>query len=290
MADINHSVPEKYAALQDLTVEELEKLLYTAEPPTNGEEDEAYYAAIEAVLLQKETENPSGRLPDIDGAWRSFRQDYSVPEATGQRLYEEASVPAKGSSSHKRKTLRRLLPVAAVIAVVLFGSAAVQADGVNLFGALARWTEEHFSFSAVASTTDDYGFSSQSVSTELTDTLAEYGFPTNFAPGWLPEEFDNFEIEAHAVGTFTYIRFQATTDSGEAIFVDFMKFSEEDSFNTMTYEKDDYPVEEYWHGAQRFYIFHNDLGGIVTWSDGTYIIDILADLPSGTMKEIIDSI
>ena len=293
MADTNHSVPEKYAALQDLTVEELEKLLYTASP-SDCEKGEAYYAAIEEVLLQKETENPTGRVPNIDDAWKSFQQNYSVPEAKGLRLYEELpdsqTAPARSGKQRRAKGLRRLLLVAATLAFVLVSSVVVQASGIDIFGAIARWTKDVFTFSTPAAETDEYGFMPLSVSPELTAALNEQGFPASFAPAWLPDAYNQFDVETHAVGSSIFVRFTAQSDSDESIYINFSKYINKNAFENELYEKNPSAVEEYQHGTQLFYIFHNTTGIVAVWSDGTYVISILGDLPVSTVEEIIDSI
>lgn len=292
MADTNHSVPEKYAALQDLTVEELEKLLYTT--PSDSEEDEAYCAAIEEVLLQKETENPTGRVPNIDDAWKSFQQNYSVPEAKGLRLYEELpdsqTAPAKTGKHRRAKGLRRLLLVAATLAFVLVSSVVVQASGIDIFGAIARWTKDVFTFSTPAAETDEYGFMSLSISPELTAALNEQDFPVSFDLAWLPNGYNQFDIETHTVRSAVFIRFTARSDSGESIYINFSKYIDKNAFEKELYEKNQSAVEEYQHGTQLFYIFHNTTGIVAVWSDGTYVISILGDLPVSTVEEIIDSI
>lgn len=293
MADTNHSVPEKYAALQDLTVEELEKLLYTASP-SDCEKGEAYYAAIEEVLLQKETENPTGRVPNIDDAWKSFQQNYSVPEAKGLRLYEELpdsqTTPAKTGKHRRPKGLRRLLPVAAVLAFMLLSSVVVQASGIDIFGAIARWTKDVFTFSTPAAETDEYGFMSLSVSPELTAALNEQSFPASFDLAWLPDGYNQFDVETYTIGSSVFVRFTARSNSGELIYINFSKYIDKNAFENEFYEKNPSAVEEYQHGTQLFYIFHNATGIVAVWSDGTYVISILGDLPVSTVEEIIDSI
>lgn len=292
MTDTDHNVPEKYAALQDLTVEELEKLLYNASP--DSKEDEAYYAAIEEVLLQKETENPTGRVPNPDDAWKSFRQNYFVPEAAGLRLSEELpdsrTAPAKGEKNRKPKGLRRLLPVAAALAFVLLSSAVVQVSGIDIFGAIARWTKDVFSFSNPATKTDEYGFGMRSISPELSDALTGHGFPASFAPAWLPEEYTHYEVRAYTVNAASVIEFSAAADDGSIIFINFTKYLDGNTVESEMYEKSECEAEVHSHGTQLFHIFSSASGTVAAWSDGTYVINIFGDLSINTVKEIIDSI
>jgi hypothetical protein len=64
------------SALQNLTVEELECLLKDAVFPQSGSENEKLVDAIIDAILKKETENPTGRLTDIESAWKEFQEHY----------------------------------------------------------------------------------------------------------------------------------------------------------------------------------------------------------------------
>ena len=90
MADTNQNISKKYDALNQLSIEALEKLLRTADPASNSAAEDAYFAVIEEVFIKKVSENPSGRLPDIDEARKRFQQDYAAPETRGIQLYGEA--------------------------------------------------------------------------------------------------------------------------------------------------------------------------------------------------------
>ena len=96
--------------------------------------------------------NPTGRLSDLDSSWEEFQQQYASPEGRGMRLYpeeerSEASVlTTKTNRPHTRSLFHKVVPLAAAIAVVFMSMIAVQAAGVDVFGSLARWTEENVPF------------------------------------------------------------------------------------------------------------------------------------------------
>ena len=64
MADENKKANYAGIELWKLSVPELEKLLYSGSHLPDDGADEDFYDAVEKVLLRKEQENPSGRLPD----------------------------------------------------------------------------------------------------------------------------------------------------------------------------------------------------------------------------------
>lgn len=280
-------------ALHRLSVEELESLLRTAKFPPDSEEEEAYYTAVEKALLEKEAAHPSGRLPDVDVSWQEFQQLYMSPEGKGLRLYGGTVDKPR----RKRRIVpflqtgfRRAMPVAAALAVVLSISALVQAGGINIYGALARWTKDTFSFASMQSVTEDYGFQEGSVSQELTDALDAQGIPTSFAPGWLPEEFDNYSVTTSIADVNSSVEFTIESSSGKAIVLRYMKFFDLSVMKKGVYEKNDCEVIKYFHNNQLFYLFDNLVGSTAAWSDGSYSISIYGDVPMGVLQQIIDSI
>ena len=130
----------RYENLKRLSIEELETMLRTAPFLSDSQETSEYYDAIEEVILERETETPTGRLSDLDSSWEEFQQQYASPEGRGMRLYpeeERSEVSVLSTESNKplaRSLFRKVVPLAAVIAVVFITMIAVQAAGVDVFG------------------------------------------------------------------------------------------------------------------------------------------------------------
>ena len=74
------------AYLEQLSTEQLEDILRADLASEDQENDEAVFHILE-VLEKREKENPTGRLPDTDQAWKEFQQYYNIPEGEGQSLY-----------------------------------------------------------------------------------------------------------------------------------------------------------------------------------------------------------
>lgn len=132
------------AYLEQLSTEQLEDILRADLASEDQENDEAVFHILE-VLEKREKENPTGRLPDTDQAWKEFQQYYNIPEGEGQSLYPVRSDPERHSAPTSTKRSRRFRPrkilIVAAVLVLMFGSMlTAQAAGVDVFGAIGRWT------------------------------------------------------------------------------------------------------------------------------------------------------
>lgn len=158
MADI----PSKYRYLNRQSVEELENLLQLAVDVQSEDEDSEYVDAILKVIVEKEREHPSGRISDVDQAWNDFQTYYNTDDGRDESLYfTEESITdqpqeLQGSMlkftpmrNLLRKTFRIAVIAAVVMACTLGGMVVAQASGVDVFGAIARWSEAVFSFGEV---------------------------------------------------------------------------------------------------------------------------------------------
>lgn len=132
------------------TEELLELVRMDLDPPEGGDYERT--ARILEVIERREEESPTGILPDVDQAWEDFQKYYVPLDSEGCPLYPmrdpDRTSAGRGPDGRRRRgrLLRRLIPVAAVAAVTLSSMVAAQAFGLDVFGTLARWTEETFHF------------------------------------------------------------------------------------------------------------------------------------------------
>lgn len=149
----------RYSYLEHLSVDRLEELLDLA-VNTDEEEKTEYVDAILEVIVRKEKESPTGRLTDVDKAWADFQTYYNTEDGRGQTLHftEEPKGFAETKPA-KNRTLRKVwktVLLAATIAIcLLFSMVAAQAAGFDILGALARWTDDVFTFGTVQPKTID---------------------------------------------------------------------------------------------------------------------------------------
>ena len=281
---------ESDAYLDQLSMEQLEDLLRADLNSPDEENDEAVFHILE-VMKQREKENPTGRLPDKNKAWQEFQKYYNIPEGEGQSLYPVRSDPESQSAPTSTKKNRRFRPrkvlVVVAVLVLMFGSMlTAQAAGVDVFGAIGRWTEEKFHFEITPASEDgttDYTF--REVSTER-------GFSKNLIPTWYPEGFEAFEPEDNSIEDYVnsvYCQY-INKEENRSYLAMVSQYYDPSSIESTVYEKDETEVEIYEHDGKNFYIMSNLDSETATWSDGTFKIDIVGQLTVDEIKHIIDSI
>lgn len=278
------------AYLEQLSTEQLEDILRADLASEGQENDEAVFHILE-VLEKREKENPTGRLPDTDQAWKEFQQYYNIPEGEGQSLYPVRSDPERHSAPTSTKRSRRFRPrkilIVAAVLVLMFGSMlTAQAAGVDVFGAIGRWTEEKFHFEITPASEDgttDYTFREAS---------RKRGLPQSLIPTWYPKGFESSEPIDDSVEDYVdsvYCEY-INKEENRSYSVMVSRYYDSNSIAATVYEKDDTKVEIYENNGRNFYIMSNLDTLTATWSDGKMSIDISGQLEINELKHIIDSI
>ena len=282
-----------YSRYDQMSTAELEQLLrLDFQAPEDGDSDLDLLLYISDLLAKR------NGLSDPDAAWEQFRTKYR-PYANGRSLYvldsgDDAGVSESVRTSHVLpvarpqwgRRLRRLAVLAASLgACLLSGMAVAQAAGADVFGAIARWTDETFSFASTGS-----GTPSNSDSEELAriqDFLQPLGM-ANWFPTWHPDGFTPGEPQMTELidRVTTYVTF---FEEDRSYSVELLLFTQPTN-NFGTFEKDDTPVEEYVHNGQTFYILSNIDTLTATAYRGELMTIISGALTREEIEAIIDSI
>ena len=288
MAQKNQYESDDY--LDQLSMEQLEELLRADFASSDPENEQAVFHILE-VMEKREKENPTGRLPDTDQAWKEFQQYYNIPEGEGQSLYPVRSDPETQSAPTSTKRSRRFRPrkilVVAAVLVLMFGSMlTAQAAGLDVFGAIGRWTEEKFHFEISPTSEDgttDYTFREAS---------REKGLPQNLIPTWYPKGFESSEPIDDSIENYVdsvYCEY-INKEENRSYLTMVSRYYDSNSIAATVYEKDDTEIEIYENNGRNFYIMSNLDTLTATWSDGKMSIDISGQLEINELKHIIDSI
>ena len=291
----------RYENLKRLSIEELETMLRTAPFLSDSQETSEYYDAIEEVILERETETPTGRLSDLDSSWEEFQQQYASPEGRGMRLYpeeERSEVSVLSTESNKplaRSLFRKVVPLAAVIAVVFMTMIAVQAAGVDVFGSLASWTEETFRFTGGDSTPAAETARPQVENETYLAIQAEVDkldIDIPVVPTWFPEgyELQDTQLSNPDMMSFESIDCLFKGAENHSFVITIKKYAEGHDISGNVFEKDGQSVIQYLGGDKRFYIMSNNSRKTATWSNGQIFVSIGGDLSEDALKLIIDSI
>lgn len=288
MDEINKLNHNEYAYLRQLPIDKLLELLAAAPVLSACSEDEAYVDALEESIIEKENEKSTGFFPDVNQQWEQFTTHY-LPDAdnfTFKPEYTKHTVTTQPEVLQKRvvrfKRVWRTTMVAVIaIACMLAAMVTAQAAGVDVFGAMARWTEDVFSFGPIApdsQVSDDPASETAGQEREASEPGAEftslqeafdaYGMTEVHEPAWLPEGYALGRINVLAEDD-PYLRdFEASYTDGEGLI----------SIGIMSYEgapatqvqKIDGPVESVEKNGIMFYHIENSVGRTIAWCSDRY--------------------
>lgn len=232
---------------------------------------------ITAYLDALEKKRPLATAPDARAAEADFRRKLGASQGA------ESAAPAQPK---KGRRYRVLVTVAATMALLLALMVGAQAAGFDIFGALARWTEETFRFTSSAQETQVSPYYEP-----LRQTLKENGILGTLAPKWYPEGFVAMEPEVKTSKRETTVIAIFKDEGGKEFAVSITLNSDPARQGEVTYEKDDALVEMYTSGERTFYIFANlEDATLAVWSDGGLEESIRGELSVEEVKQIIDSI
>ena len=237
-------------------------------------------------MEKREKENPSGRLPDVDQAWQEFQKYYNIPEGEGESLYPIRNTQEKRSASVPTKTRRvfrprKILVVAAVLILMFGGMLTAQAAGVDVFGAIGRWTEETFHFDIVQDNDRTSLFQ---------ETATQAKIPQDFVPTWVPDGFEGAEPQVDTVENYMTSIICVYSNQEKTYSVDIEHYYNKADIETLVIEKDDTNVCSYESNGKTFYIMSDMEYLTATWTDGTFVETISGQLSMDEIKTIIDSI
>lgn len=233
-----HPVPNR-SELEQLSPEELAQAMEQALDDMT--EDTYDQAVIDAYLDALDAKAPMPEAPDVEESYQQFQ------EMLTQALPSEESPRPRRRGRVLRMTLRVTLA-----AVFLFGClVAAQASGVDVFGAVARWTDEtfHFEMQEDQSTSDWYA--------PYQEQLESVGLNAAFMPTLIPDGYTVGEIEIFELpdSTEICIPFYHSNDSTIQCFIS--SYSSPIDMQSLVFEKDGRPVKEYQVNGKTVYLFHN---------------------------------
>ena len=165
--------------LEQMTTEQLDKMLHQElkEKPANAES----VRLILDVLYQREKDIPIAVTPQIETAWKQYKQDTALLARQRNR---------------KKQFLRSIIGIAstaAVLAVMVTSVLPKYVEADNFWGRMARWSADFVEFFSPADNShriSEYKFSTDHPGLqEIYDTVEQYGAGKHAVPMWVPEDF-----------------------------------------------------------------------------------------------------
>lgn len=237
---------------------------------SEGALDNTQFEMILAEMERRRINEPT-RSPE--DAWAEFESDYSGRESAYSD-FAAASVPPEKAlhadkQRRKRCSKRKAILLAAVICVLLTSLLTVQAAGIDVLGAIARWTTELFSF---GKTEEQSGLvvdgkwpeidEKQNLQfTSLQDALDFYGVTEIEVPQWIPPEFTQEAIAVEQNGV--WLTFFAEYTNNDEIFI--IRYNSYISEPPTYYEKSGNLLETVEAGGNTYRILQNVDNFAVVW-------------------------
>lgn len=251
--------------------------------------DDFTYSAAEMDACLEEIEQIEAAPEfDVNASLNRFLDKHS-------RLVECASRTSKKS---RPNTSRWKPSVAAAIAVlVVLGSlVTAQALGIDVFGAIARWTDETFRFTSSLQNSADTDSDTQNSNkqspdgeyTSLRDALDACGINQSIVPKWLPEGFELAKVSVSSQPSPMSIRAKYTFGNRNFSLIIFL-YDSTDAVDCTVFEKDSATVTTYERGELTYYIMSNNQRLTAAWMPNDQMVcTIVGDLSVDEVKQIID--
>ena len=303
MSELNELSNTKYAYLRSLSLEELLERLAVAPIPAVSPEKQAYVDALKEAIIEKEDENPTGFFPDVDQQWEQFVTQY-LPEIeetalepermehadSAQPNQQSLEVPPKRAVTFRRVWRTALVAAAAVVCMFAVMVTA-QAAGVDVFGAMARWTEDVFSFGQIPpdSVVSDNlnGETAGPEFSSLQEAFDAYGMTEVHEPGWLPEGYVLEELNITYMDDPFQRTFAASYTDGEGrVSINIMNYEGEPAAQV---QKTDDPVESVKKNGVMFYHVENSVGRTIAWCSDQYEYYLSGNVRDDILWKIADS-
>ena len=273
--------------LEDLSTKQLRGLLLLDLVASDDEDTEADFALrVMEVISKREPHIPDGI--SAEKSWKHFRAHYLKDL---NELGDAAPTPVTGTGRRpgRRRAARRAAGIAAIFAgVIILGSAGAYAAGVDIFQAIANWTQDTFYFAGTDGTDITIGSDVPPQLRGLAAELKRYGVEERVIPGYLPEGYELEDENFYPISdymSFNVSLFNKETDNRVAL--SYHLHLSNNKFGNL--EKDLVNPEIVERNGVKYYAFTNTEDSVLTWVDGKMECTITG-LPAEEMNRIIDSI
>lgn len=234
---------------------------------------------IDAYLDALDQKAPMPEEPQVEEAFRAFKSRLSVIPFENKTAAQEHD---SGHRARPRPFKRAIVTIAATVSILFVLMIGAQAAGIDVFGNLARWTNEVFFF---LSSTEENEFSAS-----LQQALERAELPKELAPTWFPEGFTAEEPEFWDDDVSTAVGISFVNPEGKNFIASIDFYKEAGAIGTLPFEKDAGDVEVYTSKNRTFYIMSNVNIHFAVWTDGNLLESIRGDLSVDQIKAMIDSI
>lgn len=210
------------------------------------------------------------------------------------RRAEEEEAKESRISRRFKGAARKIATVAASIAIFFTLMVTVQAAGIDVFGAVGRWTDSLFHFEAESGVDvnqkSDVKSMSSSTAREMRKTISLNGFPIDLAPSWIPDGLSISGMSLPENADYKGISFYLESPSGDWLLMQIDVAATTGAFGAEWIEKDNDIVDTVQSNDRTYYIFKNDGVWTGIFQSETYRITITGSREKDELIQIIHSI
>ena len=267
---------KKSTRLSELGAEQLKDILRVES--TSDDKDVEWLKQVISALDERSEKHVSC---DVDAAWTDFVQNY----AASQPLYPDLPVSNRSNNhSDKRHAFGKLTKLVAAAVLLVLLSITASALGYDIWGTVARWTSEVFSFKE---NTDAGSLQYPDELAEIQAALKEDGIDEEILPTWLPDGYvqDDF-ISYDYVNDATLYTVYLSNQSGQSIVLEYVYHK---GFSTQ-YQKDNETPEIYVVAGVDHYIMFNTGEYLISWVNGRIECGIFGLVSKEDVYRVIESI
>lgn len=229
---------------------------------------------IEMILAEMERRGINDPSRSSEEAWNEFEQEYSGKISDYADCAHDAkacaAISGKPMHTHRRQPVRKLTILAATLVFLIASLLTVQASGVDVFGAIVRWTEELFSFGRTEETRSlvvdgkwpEIDLNKNQQFTSLQEALDFYGVTEVVAPRWIPDGFTPRIVAVKPNGTWLEFLAGYTNKSGQLLAVSYNSYQ---STPLMYYEKSGSLLETFSTSGIMYSVFENVDNRTAAW-------------------------
>ena len=241
--------------------------------------------------------------PDIAEEWKRFKRE-SIPLVTqgydlsalknlASPCITDADTVRRWPAARRspKQTIRTIAATAAAICILFTGMITVQASGFDVFGAIARWTDETFNFAVSSS---NIGVPNNTASREYQESVGDildfYNVKQSLVPSWYPQGYTMSEPEIYSSEGVLQIFCSFENQDGGYFSIQIFRYENTEELNNYTFEKSSGDAETFTENGKIFYILRNEDTLTGTWTDGHTLESISGNLSEQDLKNIIKSI
>lgn len=280
------------SVIDSMSIATLQGLIKDDFENPNGILDEETRLYVMQVLAQKEKEQGE-KIPDAEAALEEFKREYLPMADEAASIYDEEDACGDNVIELKqKKRLRRpaVKILAAVIAIVLLGTATASATNFDLWSKFVNWTKQAFGFNEQVQFDEEAKFPEQL--SEMIDDMKSRGIsPEGIIPAYLPEGFAAEEGQTQCLELDNMVIFASLLTKGDSnIVVQYTLFTDGNMEDGGVYSKDEGEPEEYKIGGITHYIMTNAGEYMAIWRNGAIECSISGVDSRDELIKIIDSI